>query len=86
MSNIDPSWPKDSLDDDLNSLGNNIVIDMPQRNTPIFQRYQSYKTSELEEVRNLISSPAGYTYSQFSERIEDMSKILVDFFVNGKEQ
>jgi hypothetical protein len=84
INNIDASWPKDSLDDDLNSLGNNIVLDMPQRNTPIYQRYQSYKTSKLEEVRNLISTPAGYTYSQFTERLESISKILEDFFVNGK--
>ena len=85
VSRIDPSWPKDSLDDDLNSLGNNIVLDMPQRNTPIYQRYQSYKSSELEEVRNLISTPVGYTYSQFTKRIEGISKLLEDFFVNGRE-
>ena len=84
MCNIDSSWPKDSLDDDLNSLGNNIVLDMPQRNIPIYQRYQSYKESELEEVRNLINTPKGYTYSQFTKRIEDMSKLLENFFVNGK--
>ena len=86
INNIDASWPKDSLEDDLNSLGNNIVLDMPQRNTPVYQRYHSYKTSKLEEVRNLISTPAGYTYSQFTERIESISKILEDFFVNGKGQ
>ena len=86
VSHIDPSWPKDRLDDDLNSLGNNIVLDMPQRNTPVFQRYQSYKSSELEEVRNMITTPAGYTYHQYVERIEDMSKLLENFFVNGKEQ
>ena len=85
MSHIDPSWPKDSLDDDLNSLGNNIVLDMPQRNTPIYQRYQSYKSSDLEEVRNLVNTPAGYTYSQFAKRVEDISKLLEDFFVNGRE-
>lgn len=86
INNIDPSWPKGNLDDDLNSLGNNIVLDMPQRNTPIYQRYLSYKTSKLEEVRNLISTPAGYTYSQFKERKKSISKILEDFFVNGKGQ
>ena len=57
---------------------------MPQRNIPIYQRYQSYKESELEEVRNLINTPKGYTYSQFTKRIEDMSKLLENFFVNGK--
>lgn len=85
MSHIDPSWPKDSLDDNLNSLGNYIVLDMPQRNTPVYQRYQSYKSSEIEEVRNLIGSPAGYTYSQFTKRMEGISKLLKNFFVNGKE-
>lgn len=58
---------------------------MPQRNTPIYQRYQSYKMSELEEVKNLISTTAGYTYSQFTKRIKDISKLLENFFVNGKE-
>ena len=82
---IDSNWPKDNLDGDLNSLGNNIVLDMPQRNTPIYQRYQSYKMSELEEVKNLISTTAGYTYSQFTKRIKDISKLLENFFVNGKE-
>lgn len=82
---IDSNWPKENLDDDLNSLGNNIVLDMPQRNTPIYQRYQSYKMSELEEVKNLISTTAGYTYRQFTKRIKDISKLLENFFVNGKE-
>ena len=85
MRHIDPNWPKDNLDDDLNSLGNNIVLDMPQRNTPIYQRYQSYKMSDLEEVKNLINTTAGYTYSQFTKRIKDISKLLENFFVNGKE-
>lgn len=86
IPHIDSSWPKDNLDDDLNSLGNNIVLDMPQRNIPIYQRYQSYKESELEEVRDLINTPAGYTYSQFTKRKEDISKLLENFFVKGMEE
>lgn len=83
MNSIDPEWPKDSLDDDLNSLGNSIVLDMPQRNTPIYQRYQSYSTSKLEEVSNLIQTSKGYTFDQFKERKQEIAKTLEDFFVNG---
>lgn len=83
LPNIDTNWPKEKVEDDLNSLGNSIVLDKPQRNTPVFQRFKSYSNSNIEEVRILIKGPEGYTYSMFNQRKEAISKALKDFFVSG---
>lgn len=76
-------WPEATLDEDMNSLANNIVLDMPQRSTPVYQRYCSYQGSDLEEVRNLIKSPDGYSYNRFLKRQNEIEHLLMDFFVNG---
>ena len=66
------------------TLGNSIVLDIPQRSTPIFQRYKSYSNSKIEEVRNLIDDNSGFTHKQYLDRITHISSVLEDFFVNGK--
>lgn len=80
---LDSTWPQVSLDDDLNSLGNSIVLDMPQRNSPVVQRFKSYANSNLDEVRNLITTSTGFTRSLFESRMSDIERIFKDFFVNG---
>ena len=77
------AWQLSTLDDDLNSLGNSIVLDMPQRSTPVVQRFRSYSNSKLEEVKGLITSTAGFTRSQFEDRMNDIERVLEDFFVKG---
>ena len=83
MARIDPSWPKKSIDVDLNSLGNSIVLDMPQRNTPVYQRFLSYSSSELVEVTSLCITPEGFKYKQFFNRTKEISNLLENFFVKG---
>lgn len=77
-------WNPQDLEDEVNSLGNSIVLDIPQRSTPIFQRYKSYSNSKIEEVRNLIDDNSGFTHKQYLDRITHISSVLEDFFVNGK--
>lgn len=77
------AWPQTTLEDDLNSLGNSIVLDMPQRNTPVVQRFKSYSNSQIEDVTSLISSSAGYTRTLFESRMCDIEKVFEDFFVKG---
>ena len=77
-------WNPQDLEDEVNTLGNSIVLDIPQRSTPIFQRYKSYSNSKIEEVRNLIDDNSGFTHKQYLDRITHISSVLEDFFVNGK--
>lgn len=77
-------WSISGKSEEFDSLGNSIVLDMPQRSTPVVQRYNSYSNSKLEEVRNLLKgNKEGFTYCLYNERIERISAILKDFFVKG---
>lgn len=84
IKSLPNDWSSQDLEDELNSLGNSIVLDMPQRSTPIYQRYKSYSNSKIDEVRNLISDATGFTHTQYLNRINHISTVLEDFFVNGK--
>lgn len=81
--NLPSDWGLSESAEEFDSLGNSIVLDMPQRSTPVFQRYQSYSKSSLDEVKKLKVSSFGFTYSQYDERIKQISSVLTDFFVNG---
>ena len=83
VPNLQHNWPEVTLDEDLNSLANSIVLDMPLRSTPVCQRYNSYSTSNLDEVRNLIKTPSGFTYEQFQKRQEETRLLFEKFFING---
>ena len=83
VASLGSAWPQATLDDDLNSLGNSIVLDMPQRNTPVVQRFKSYSNSQIEDVTSLITSPAGFTRKLFESRMSDIEKVFEDFFVKG---
>ena len=67
----------------FDSLGNSIVLDMPQRSTPVYIRYQSYSNSSLEEVRNLKVDSDGFSFAQYNARMKQISSILINFFVKG---
>lgn len=84
FKSLSNDWNHQDLEDEVNSLGNSIVLDMPQRSTPILQRYKSYSNSKIEEVRNLTSDNSGFTHKKFLDRINHISSVLEDFFVNGK--
>lgn len=84
LKSLSNDWNHQDLEDEVNSLGNSIVLDMPQRSTPILQRYKSYSNSKIEEVRNLTSGNSGFTHKKFLDRITHISSVLEDFFVNGK--
>lgn len=84
LKSLSSDWNHQDLEDEVNSLGNSIVLDMPQRSTPILQRYKSYSNSKIEEVRNLTSDNSGFTHKKFLDRITHISSVLEDFFVNGK--
>ena len=84
LKSLSNDWNHQDLEDEVNSLGNSIVLDMPQRSTPILQRYKSYSNSKIEEVRNLTSDNSGFTHKKFLDRITHIASVLEDFFVNGK--
>lgn len=84
LKSLSSDWNHQDLEDEVNSLGNSIVLDIPQRSTPILQRYKSYSNSKIEEVRNLTSDNSGFTHKKFLDRITHISSVLEDFFVNGK--
>ena len=84
LKSLSNDWNHQDLEDEVNSLGNSIVLDMPQRSTPILQRYKSYSNSKIEEVRNLTSDNSGFTHKKFLDRTTHISSVLEDFFVNGK--
>lgn len=77
-------WEEVDLDENLNSLGNYIVLDVPKRSAPFNRRYSTYLTSSLPEVRNLTNMSVGLSYNYYQDRVEKIFKALQDFFVFGK--
>lgn len=84
VQNLGDDWPMQDLDDCLGSLGNYVVLDIPKRNSPLYNRYLSYSQSSLKDVRDLVRPGGNFTYKDFKKRLNDIATILTSFFERGK--
>lgn len=83
LESLPDDWKKSQQGGEFDSLGNSIVLDLPQRSTPIIQRFKSYEKSELVEVRELLKNRDNFSYSQYLDRQKKISTILKTFFIEG---
>jgi len=74
------NWNNKELDDFDNSLGNFVVLDIPQKNMSIDKKGAYYLTSKLLEVQNIKELLINYKYEEFKERDKKLRNILIDFF------
>ena len=64
----------------LNSLGNQVVIDINRRSISYDKKYLHYQNSNLEEVRQLITDPTYIDLSLIKRRNKEKKKLLLEFF------
>jgi len=74
------NWDNKELDDFDNSLGNFVVLDIPQKNMSIDKKGAYYLTSKLSDVQSIKELLIDYKYEKFKERDKKLRNILIDFF------
>lgn len=72
-------WPKDSLEQDLESLANFSIIDFPRSYRPFAERSDRYNSSGLTSVRSILKGADSYPYSRFKEREATMRQALITY-------
>lgn len=72
-------WSGKYMNDICNSIGNLVVLDIPKRYNSLAEKYEYYKTSQNEYVRNIFKSTA-FTYVDWEKRNNRLKQLLVSFF------
>lgn len=77
---LQDNWDKKELDEFDNSLGNFVVLDIPQKNMSIDKKGAYYLSSKLSDVKNIKDLLIDYNYEGFRERDKKLRNILIEFF------
>lgn len=77
-------WPKDTQEEDLESIANFSIIDFPKNYKPLNERSKNYNSSSLNSIKNILKGENIYSYCCFKERENIMKNILTKFLLNEK--
>lgn len=80
-SQLTGDWLNINLDEVTDSLGNFVVLDMPQKNISFNKKIDYYKSSDIYKSDRFFSS--NLTYENFKNRDNHLKKNLVTFFKNS---
>lgn len=72
-------WHYQYLSDICNSIGNLVVMDLPKRYNSLTDKYDYYKLSKNEYVKNILTSKT-FTFENYKERNRHLKKLLANFF------
>jgi Uncharacterized conserved protein len=75
-------WQNVLLANIVDSLGNYIILDIPQRSLSFDRKGAYYMSSKIKEVREIFVN--GFTYEQFIERDRFLKEKLVTFFIGAE--
>jgi len=67
-----------NLENIYDRLGNFIVLEISKHNVTFNKKLEYYKTSKLEEVKQLTTNE--FSYQKFNERDTNLKEILIKFF------
>jgi len=77
-------WHYQYLSDICNSIGNLVVMDLPKRYNSLTDKYDYYKLSKNEYVKNILTSKT-FTFENYKERNRHLKKLLANFFNKPEE-
>ncbi len=77
-------WNYQYLSDICNSIGNLVVMELPKRYNSVADKYEYYKQSKSEYVKNVFSAPT-FSYNDWKTRNMHLKQVLADFFNKPKE-
>ena len=81
MSHSD--WPQDSIAVDIEDMANFSIIDFPKTYKSLSERSQSFNSSSLSSVSNILGGKNSYSYKDFLSRKKDMQQTLADFLCSN---
>lgn len=77
-------WNYQYLSDICNSIGNLVVMDLPKRYNSLTDKYDYYKLSKNEYVKNILTSKT-FTFENYKERNRHLKMLLANFFNKPEE-
>ena len=77
-------WHYQYLSDICNSIGNLVVMDLPKRYNSLTDKYDYYKLSKNEYVKNILTSKT-FTFENYKERNRHLKMLLANFFIKPEE-
>ena len=77
-------WHYQYLSDICNSIGNLVVLDLPKRYNTLIDKYDYYKLSKNEYVKNILTSKT-FTFENYKERDRHLKMLLAKFFNKPEE-
>lgn len=77
-------WHYQYLSDICNSIGNLVVMDLPKRYNTLTDKYDYYKLSKNEYVKNILTSKTS-TFENYKERNRHLKMLLANFFNKPEE-
>lgn len=77
-------WHSKNLSDICNSIGNLVVMDLPKRYNSLTDKYDYYKLSKNEYVKNILTSKT-FTFENYKERNRHLKMLLANFFNKPEE-
>ena len=77
-------WHYQYLSDICNSIGNLVVMDLPKRYNSLTDKYDYYKLSKNEYVKNILTSKT-FTFDKYKERNRHLKMLLANFFNKPEE-
>lgn len=77
-------WHYQYLSDICNSIGNLVVMDLPKRYNSLTDKYDYYKLSNNEYVKNILTSKT-FTFENYKERNRHLKMLLANFFNKPEE-
>ena len=77
-------WHYQYLSDICNSIGNLVVMDLPKRYNSLTEKYDYYKLSKNEYVKNILTSKT-FTFENYKERNRHLKMLLANFFNKPEE-
>jgi len=72
------NWTNVDFGEIVDSLGNFVVLDIPKKNMSFHEKIDYYKKSNIEEVRQILTS--NFTHENLKRRDKDLKERLINFF------
>lgn len=77
---LSEDWDEGKVDEIKNNIANIVALDIPKRSLNFQEKMLYYRSSVLEDVKNLFGNDELVSYSCFKERETKLKSILMNFF------
>jgi len=83
IANLDESWKAIDFNEYTDTLGNMLVTDISKRNVLLKEKVNHLKSSNLQEIQDLVPKLENWSYVNYQERETALRERLLAFFRNS---